>query len=169
MALGLSFEALLFIHVVVSLIGIVTGLVAIGSLAMRRWLPSWHAAFLTTTALISLTGFAFPFGGVTPAFVFGLVSSLALLIALFAFPGWHHPPLPGWVYAVMATFAFYLNAFVLIVQSFQKIAALQPLAPTQSEPPFAIAQGALLVAALVFGLLCSRASRGGAMTPAMAH
>jgi hypothetical protein len=38
------------------------------------------------------------------------------------------------------------NCFVLVVQSFEKVPALKALAPTQAEPPFAIAQ--LLVLAL---------------------
>jgi len=55
--------------------------------------------------------------------------------------------------------ALYLNVFVLIVQSFQKVPALQKLAPTQSEPPFSVTQGVLLVAFLILGIMAARRFR----------
>lgn len=161
---GLPIETLLIIHVAISLAGIVTGLVAMAALAAGRWLGSWQAAFLVTTALTSLTGFLFPFGGVTPAFLFGVVSMAALAIAAASWPV-RRRRAAGIAYAVAATLALYLNLFVLIVQSFQKLPSLQPLAPTQSEPPFLIAQILLLVAALVIGTLAIRADRRP-LTPA---
>lgn len=161
---GLPIETLLIIHVAISLAGIVTGLVAMAALAAGRWLGSWQAAFLVTTALTSLTGFLFPFGGVTPAFLFGVVSMAALAVAAASWPV-RRMRAAGIAYAVAATLALYLNLFVLIVQSFQKLPSLQPLAPTQSEPPFLIAQILLLVAALVIGTLAIRADRRP-LTPA---
>jgi len=58
-----------------------------------------------------------------------------------------------WVYIVGATAALYLNVFVGVVQAFQKLPFLQPLAPTQSEPPFIVAQLLLLVAFVALGAL----------------
>ena len=156
---GLSIDALLTFHVAVSMIGIATGLVAMPALAAGRWLPGWQAAFLITTALTSITGFLFPFGGITPAVVFGIVSMIALAVAAAALPGRATRRGAGIAYAVSATFALYLNLFVLVVQSFQKVSALQPLAPTQSEPPFAIAQLVVLVACLAIGALAVRSVR----------
>ena len=155
---GLSIETLLTVHVAVSLIGIATGLVAMPALAAGRWLVGWQAAFLITTALTSVTGFLFPFSGVTPAFLFGVISMVALAVTAAARP-FRAQRAAGIAYAVAATLALYLNLFVLIVQSFQKVPALQPLAPTQSEPPFAIAQIVLLIAALAVGTLAVRATR----------
>lgn len=160
---GLPIETLLFIHVAISLAGIATGLVAMVALAARRWLGSWQAAFLITTALTSVTGFLFPFGGVTPAFLFGIVSMTALAVTAASWPV-RTRRAAGIAYAVAATLALYLNAFVLIVQSFQKVPALQPLAPTQSEPPFVIAQTILLIAAIIVGALAVRATRRPATT-----
>ena len=155
---GLSIETLLTVHVAVSLIGIATGLVAMPALAAGRWLGGWQAAFLITTALTSVTGFLFPFSGVTPAFLFGVISMVALSVTAAAWP-FRAQRAAGIAYAVAATLALYLNLFVLIVQSFQKVPTLQPLAPTQSEPPFAIAQIVLLIAALAVGTLAVRATR----------
>ena len=119
---GLSIETLLTVHVAVSLIGIATGLVAMPALAAGRWLGGWQAAFLITTALTSVTGFLFPFSGVTPAFLFGVISMVALAVTAAAWP-FRAQRAAGIAYAVAATLALYLNLFVLIVQSFQKVPA----------------------------------------------
>ena len=72
MILGMSIAAFTTLHVVISLIGIATGfIVAFGMIGARR-LPLWNAVFLVTTALTSLTGFLFPFKGVTPGIVVGM-------------------------------------------------------------------------------------------------
>lgn len=155
---GLSIQTLLAVHVAVSLIGIATGLVAMPALAAGRWLVGWQAAFLITTALTSVTGFLFPFSSVTPAFLFGVISMAALAVTAATWP-FRAQRAVGIAYAVAATLALYLNLFVLIVQSFQKVPALQPLAPTQSEPPFVITQTVLLIAALAVGTLAVRATR----------
>lgn len=162
---GLSIETLLTAHVAVSLTGIATGLVAMPALAAGRWLVGWQAAFLITTALTSVTGFLFPFSGVTPAFVFGVISMVALAVTAATLP-FRTRRTAGIAYAVAATLALHLNLFVLIVQSFQKVPTLQPLAPTQSEPPFVIAQTVLLIAALATGVLAARAARRPANVPA---
>jgi hypothetical protein len=60
------------------------------------------------------------------------------------------------VYVVTALLALYFNVFVGVVQAFQKLASLQPLAPTQSEPPFVAAQAAVLVLFLALGYLAVR-------------
>lgn len=151
MILGLSIPAFVAVHVAISLIGIATGLVALGALATGRFLKGWQAAFLITTILTSVTGFMFPFGGVTPAFGFGVISLIVLAIALVALLRHGRRGRARAVYAISATIALYLNLFVLVVQSFLKVPALQTLAPTQTEPPFAIAQGIVLLASLWLG------------------
>ena len=163
---GLSIETLLTVHVAVSLIGIATGLVAMLALAAGRWLGGWQAAFLGTTALTSMTGFLFPFTGVTPAVLFGVIAMVALAVTAATWP-FRTQPAPGIAYAVATTLALYLNLFVLIVQSFQKVPALQSLAPTQSEPPFVVAQTVLLIATLATGVLAVRAMRRPAIVPAV--
>lgn len=151
-----SMEWLVAVHVALSLVAIASGLVAISALAAGRWLPGWQGIFLVTTVLTSVTGFLFPFSGITPAFIFGVLSLVALAIASFALPRRASNRTAQIAYAAAATFALYLNMFVLAVQSFQKLPVLQPLAPTQSESPFLITQLVLLIAVCVLGWLASR-------------
>ncbi len=155
----LSIDALLLVHVSMSLIAIATGLVAMAALAFGRFLPGWQAIFLATTAGTSITGFLFPFSGITPAFGFGVASLVALGIACLALPRRSTYHWARIAYGVSATTALYLNVFVLVVQAFQKMPLLQPLAPTQSEPPFVIAQIAVLVIHVVIGWFASQTSR----------
>lgn len=161
---GLSIDTLLTVHVAVSLIGIATGVVAMSVLATGRWLVGWQAAFLITTALTSITGFLFPISGVTPAVLFGAISIAALAVTAATWP-FRTRRAAGIAYAVAAMLALYLNLFVLIVQSFQKVPALQPLAPTRSEPPFLIVQAVLLIATVIIGAFTVRATRSLAVVP----
>jgi len=128
------------IHVVISLMGILTGVVVLIGLISGRRFNGWTAWFLVTTVATSVTGFFFPFHGVTPGIIVGIISLLLLAVAIFAryfrrFVGaWR------WIYVVTAMIALYLNVFVLIAQLFQKVPALKALAPTQTELPFLVAQ-----------------------------
>ena len=155
----LALAILLPVHVAISLVAIASGLVAMPALARGRWLPGWQALFLVTAALTSITGFLFPFGGVTPAFIFGVISMAAPAVAALALPRRAERRAAGIAFAVSATFALYLNLFVLIVQGFQKVAVLQPLAPTQAEWPFLLAQSLLLAGTLAVGALAVRQAR----------
>lgn len=151
MGFGISLSALTTLHVVISLVGIATGLVVAAGMLRGAAAPGWVAAFLATTILTSVTGFLFPFAQLLPSHIFGVLSLVALAVAVLAFYGRHlaGPWRRAWV--ASALFALYLNCFVAVVQAFQKLAILQPLAPTQSEPPFAVAQLALLAAFLWAG------------------
>ena len=104
-------------------------------------LPVTTAAFLFTTALTSVTGFLFPIHGFTPALGVGIVACVVLAVALFALYKEHLVGAWRWIYVIAAVASLYLNVFVLVVQSFAKVPALTALAPTQTEPPFAIAVG----------------------------
>ncbi len=147
------------IHVAITLIAIVSGLAVLYGLLGNRRMDGTTAVFLLFTVLTSLTGFLFPFHGVTPAIIVGLISCVLLALAL---AGKYLFRLAGawrWVYVVTAVMALYLNCFVLVVQSFQKIGPLHVLAPKGSEPPFAVAQGAVLIAFIVAGNLSVRRFR----------
>jgi hypothetical protein len=161
MILGMSLATFTLLHVVISVIAIVAGFVVIVGMIDGKGLPAWTALFLLTTVLTSVTGFLFPFGGITPGIVVGIISSVLLIIALFAFYIRHLTHAWRWIYTVTATTALYLNVFVSIVQSFQKIPFLQGLAPTQSEPPFLIAQGIALGVVFVLGILAVMRFRPG--------
>ncbi len=156
---GLSISALTTIHVVISLVAIILGLIAFLGLSRGSLLPRWHGGFLVMTLLTSLTGFLFPFKGVTPAFAVGLLSTVLLLVAAVAF---YRLGLKGWariIYLVTGMLALYFNMFVLVIQSFQKIPALNALAPTGSEPPFAIVQAVVLIGSVILGVAALRGTR----------
>jgi hypothetical protein len=138
-------DALTLIHVLLSLIGIVSGFVVLVGMFDSRRLESWTALFLITTVMTSVTGFLFPFTKLLPSHIFGIISLIVLGIAAAARYSFRLKDSWRWIYVVTALFALYLNTFVLVVQAFLKVPALKALAPTQSEPPFAIAQGIVLV------------------------
>jgi hypothetical protein len=127
-------------HVVLSLVGIGSGLVVLGGLFAAKRLDHWTALFLWTTVLTSVTGFFFPVEHFMPSHALGIVSLLVLAVAMVARYPFHLSG--GWrpAYVVSSVIALYLNVFVLIVQLFQKVPALHTLAPTQSEPPFLLTQ-----------------------------
>jgi hypothetical protein len=155
MMLGVSIAAFTLSHVIISLIAIGSGLIAVGGMLASQRLPCTTALFLFTTVLTSVTGFLFPIRGFTPGLGVGIVSCVVLMIALFAY---YRNNLMGswrWVYAVTAIAALYLNVFVLVVQSFIKVPALNALAPTQSEPPFVIAQAAVMAIFILIGIVAA--------------
>lgn len=151
MILGMSLSAFTTFHVVISLLALAAGIVVVAALLKGAVHPRGSAAFLALTFLTSATGFLFPFARLLPSHVFGIASLVLFALAaagayVFKFSGaWR------WIYAVSLTIAFYLNAFVAVVQSFLKIPALNALAPTGAEPPFAIAQGVLLLVFIWLG------------------
>ena len=132
------------IHVVLSLIGIVAGLVVAGGLAAGRQLDRWAVVFLITTFATSASGFGFPFVTFLPSHAVGIVSLVVLPVVVVAHYVKHFAGAWRRIYAVGVVLATYLNVFVLVVQLFRRIPALIVAAPTQSEPPFAITQGLVL-------------------------
>jgi len=143
------------VHVGISLAAILSGFVVLcGMLAAKR-LDGWTAVFLVSTVLTSATGIFFPFHGVTPAIVVGIISLLVLAVAIFARYARNLSGAWRKIYVVTALFALYFNVFVLIVQAFQKIPALKNIAPTQNDPPFKATQLVVLVAFLVLGIFAA--------------
>jgi hypothetical protein len=163
MILGMSVQTFTILHVVISLIGIASGIIVVIGMFGSQSQPRWTALFLATTVLTSVTGFLFPITKFTPALGTGVVSCVVLAVALFALYGKHLAGAWRWIYVVTAVSALYLNVLVLIVQSFQKVPALTPLAPTQSEPPFLIAQTVALVVFVLLGIVAVIKFRPGAM------
>lgn len=150
---------LTLIHVVISVLGIIAGLVVVGGLMAGAWLDGWTALFLATTTLTSMSGFAFPFMVVTPPHVVGALSLLVLAICLAA-RYWKRLE-GGWrtIYVITAVTALYLNVFVLMVQLFVKTPLLAQLAPTQQEPPFVVTQVLMLALFVWLGWSALRAVR----------
>lgn len=151
MTLGIPLYEFTLLHVAISLVAIVSGLLVVPRM-LRSENPGWLThLFLVTTVLTSVTGFMFPVPGFTPAKAFGALSLLLLAASLAGLYVFRLAGAWRWIYASTAVAALYLNCFVLIVQSFQKVPGIAELAPTQTEPPFQIAQGLLLVLAVYFG------------------
>jgi uncharacterized membrane protein len=150
MILGMSTATFVLVHVVISLIAIVSGLIVMFGMLGSKRQPGLTAIFLVTTILTSATGFVIPpllFEKFLPSHLFGMMSLVLLAIACFALYIMNLRGAWRWIYALTALVALYLNVFVLVVQSFLKVPALHALAPSvpPAEPPFAVAQGIVLV------------------------
>jgi hypothetical protein len=156
MVLGMTLSTFTLFHVVLSLVGIATGFIVVYGLVAGKRLDSWTAIFLIFTVLTSLTGFLFPFIHLLPSHIVGILSLLVLAVAIFArYPrhlegGWRR------IYVVCAMVALYLNCFVAVVQAFLKVPALHALAPHGNEPPFLIAQLALLAVFILLTIVAAR-------------
>ena len=153
MTWGIPTDVMLQFHVVVSLVGIVAGLVVLYGLVVRKLFKGWTALFLVTTILTSVTGFPLPPFGLDPARIIGIILLVLLAAAVAALYAFRLAGAWRWIFVVTAVMSLYLNCFVAVVQGFQKLAFLHALAPTQSEPPFFVVQVAVLVAFVVLGVL----------------
>ena len=138
MMFGLT--AFTFVHVVLSLIGILSGFVVTYGMLTANRLDRWTSLFLATTVLTSVTGFFLPAEHFMPSHAIGILSLAVLALAIM---GRYLRNLAGaWrrTYVITAVIALYFNVFVLIAQAFMKVPDLKAMAPTQSEPPFLAAQ-----------------------------
>jgi hypothetical protein len=147
MILGMSLSTFTTLHVIISLIAIVSGLSVMFGLLGSNRRPRLTATFLLFTILTSATGFLFPFDKLLPSHMIGIVSLLLLAIACVALYPMKLSGAWRWIYVLTALTALYLNVFVLVIQGFLKLAPLHALAPSvpPSEPPFAIVQGIVLL------------------------
>jgi hypothetical protein len=159
MILGMSTSTYTLLHVLISLIGIGSGLVVVWGMIRDKPLDGITAIFLITTVLTSVTGFAFPFHHVTPGIIVGVISLVLLAIAILARYAFELSGPWRRTYVITASMALYLNVFVLVVQSFEKAPSLKALAPTQSEPPFVAAQSVVLVVFIVITILAGKRFR----------
>jgi hypothetical protein len=153
---------LLEIHVALSLFGIVAGLAAMIATAQGKLPPALTAVFLGSLVLTSATGFPLPPFGLDPPRIVGIISLVLLAIAIAALYLFRLAGAWRWIYVVTATIACWFNGFVGVAQTFMKIDFFHALAPTQQEPPFLIAQVAVLALFIVFGWLgVKRVKRAG--------
>ncbi len=156
---GLSTSTFTLVHVLLSLVGIVAGLVVMFGLVAGKRLDGWTVVFLATTVATSVTGFGFPFDHLLPSHKVGIVSLLVLPVAIVARYAFHMAGAWRRIYVISAAVALYLNIFVLVVQLFLKVPALTAIAPTQKEPPFAIAQVVVLALFAWLTVLAARRFR----------
>ena len=156
MILGMPAELFTKLHVAVSLIGLVAGLVAVLAMVGGRQARGVTALFLAATLLTSVTGFLFPLRSIGPPHMVGVLSLVALAAAFW---GLYRRRLVGpWrlIYIVSATAALWFNAFVAVVQAFQRVPVLALMAPRGNEPPFLVAQAAVLALCAMLGLAAAR-------------
>ena len=145
MMLGISLSTFTLLHVIISLAGIGSGFIVVYGLLNGKRLDGWTAIFLTTTVLTSITGFMFPFEGLKPSYILAAMSLVVLAIAIVARYTFRMAGAWRATYVITAAIALYFNCFVAVVQAFAKIPALHDFAPKGNEPPFLIAQLAILV------------------------
>jgi hypothetical protein len=147
MVLGMSLATFTMLHVIISLIGIVAGIIVMFGLLGSNKMPGLTAIFLLFTILTSATGFLFPVEKLLPSHIIGILSLVLLAIACIALYGMKLSGAWRWIYVVTALLSLYFNVFVLVIQSFLKIPALTAVAPGNppSGPVFAVVQGVVLV------------------------
>ena len=141
------------IHTLMSLVAILTGFVVLFGLLTGNRIDGWTKWFLISAVATTVTGFFFPFHGITPAIKLGIISSVVLVITIYARYVKHLARAWRWIYVVGASVTLYFNVFVGIVQSFEKIPALKAMAPTQSEPPFKLTQLVVLALFVILTLV----------------
>jgi hypothetical protein len=176
MILGMSVAAFTQTHVIISLIAIISGIIVAISMLNGRLMPGMTTLFLIATVATSVTGFMFPtpvdaprvIGSLDPAKIIGVISLISLTLAILALYSYKLAGAWRGVYVISSIIALYFNCFVLVVQSFQKIALFHALAPTQKEPPFAVAQAILLILFVGLGIAAFRKFRPLSRVPAAA-
>jgi len=150
MILGMSLATFTMVHVVISLIAIVAGLVVMFGMLGSKSQPGLTAIFLLFTILTSATGFLIPpllSEKLLPSHMIGILSLVLLAIACIALYGMKLSGPWRWIYLLTALLSLYFNVFVLVIQSFLKVPALTALAPGNppAGPVFGVAQGIVLV------------------------
>ncbi len=143
------------IHTLISLVGIFTGFVVLFGLLAGKRLECWTKWFLITTVATSVTGFGFPLHHFGAPHMVGIISLIVLAVTIYARYGRQLVGSWRWIYVVGALIALYLNVFVGVVQAFQKIPALNALAPTQTEPPFKLTQLVVLALFVVLTIVAA--------------
>lgn len=151
--LGMTDSTFTAVHVVLSLLGIASGLLVVYGLLTGKRFDGATAIFLLTTVLTSVTGFLFPFVRLLPSHILGVISLIALAIAIVARYSLHMVGSWRRIYVICAVLALYLNVFVLVAQIFLKVPAAHALAPTGKEPPFLVAQLIVMAIFIVLGVL----------------
>ena len=152
-------QALVFSHTAISLIAILAGLIVLYGLLTVNRMPAMTLFFLVTTIATSVTGFFFHREQLLPSHIVGVISLVVLAVTVLALYTYRLRGIWRAVYVIGAVISLYLNVFVLVVQSFLKVPALHQLAPQGNEPPFAIAQGIVLLLFIVLGFLAFKRFR----------
>jgi len=156
MVLGLSLSTYTLLHAILSLIGIAAGIAIVLGMLGSSHLPGATALFFVSMVLTDITGFFFPVAGVLPSHIVDAISLTALMVAIIALYIYRLRGAWRWLYVGAVGLALYLDVLVGVVQAFRKLSFLRPLAPTQSEPPFLIAQLVVLALFLALGIVAGK-------------
>jgi hypothetical protein len=148
-------HAYTIIHTLISLVAIFTGLVVLFGMLYGKRLDGWTKWFITTAVLTTVTGFFFPFHGLTPAFKLGIITVPILGITIYARYSKQLVGVWRWIYVIGAVVSLYFNLFVLVAQSFLKIPTLHAMAPTQTEPPFKLTQLIVLLVSVLLAIFAA--------------
>lgn len=159
MIFGMSTATYTLLHVIISVVGIGSGLGVLYGLLKGKRFDGMTALFLVTTVATSVTGFGFPFDHLLPSHIVGIISLVALTIAILGRYVFHLAGAWRGIYVVSAMISLYLNVFVLVVQCFEKVSNLHALAPTQKEPPFLVAQIVVMVLFIALTILAAKKFR----------
>ncbi|MBS0472806.1 MAG: hypothetical protein JSR60_17175 [Proteobacteria bacterium] len=161
MFFGIPVFSFVFVHTLITLIAIVSGLLMLFATLGNRRSEGATSVFLIFSVLTAITGFIIQTFPVTPAVVTGVLLSLALIPALLARHVFGFAGAWRWIWVVTAFLSLYLNCFVLVIQSFLKVPALHALAPgaPPGGPVFGAVQGVVLVFFVVSGFLALRRFR----------
>ncbi|HKR93070.1 hypothetical protein [Novosphingobium sp.] len=157
MILGMSTSTFVMVHVVISLIAIVAGVIVMSNMLGSHRVPALTGIFLLFTILTSATGFLIPpllTEKLLPSHAIGIVSLVLLAIACVALYGAKLSGMWRWIYVLTALVSLYLNVVVLLIQGFLKIPALSAVAPGNppAGPVFAIVQGVVLLFAVIVAI-----------------
>jgi hypothetical protein len=152
------------VHTVLSLVALVSGVIVVVGLLASKMHNGWTALYLATAVATSATGFGFASPSFMPSHGVGVVSLAVLLAAILARYVFHFAGAWRRIYAVGVVLGLYFLVFVAIAQAFMKVPALRAMAPTTSEPPFAIAQGVCLVIFIVLAIAAAKKFRPMAAT-----
>ena len=109
MILGLSVHTFTVIHVLISLVGIVAGVIVAFAMVQGKSVPGWTALALLALILTSVTGFFFHNTTFTPAQGVGVISLVVLAVAVLALYFLHLTGIWRWIYVIAAMVAIYLN------------------------------------------------------------
>jgi hypothetical protein len=165
MIFGMTTATYTFVHVLISLAGIGSGFIVLYGLLVGKRLDGWTALFLATTVATSVTGFGFPFDHLLPSHIVGIISLVALAVAIVARYALHMAGAWRRTYVISSVIALYLNVFVLVVQCFEKVSTLKALAPTQKEPSFVVTQVVVMALFVVFAIFAAKRFREGPASP----
>jgi hypothetical protein len=155
----LDLSTFAWIHTVLSLVALISGIVVVIELLGSRLPGTWTTVYLASAVATSATGFGFQGVSFGASHWVGVMSLVALAAAILAHYVFHFVGAWRWLYAVSIVLGLYLLVFVAIAQAFKKVPALRAMAPTLSELPFAYAQVVALVPFVALVIAAARIFR----------